>query len=124
MHVVASQRASGLNWKKKAKESACKAASHRFVGYAGGYTGGTIVANYETIKVPKNMKQWRRKVACGWAKAGRVPGIKYSKKRTVKLYETKVVATGKRDNVVRKFDGAIREKHTCWSEPPRRTNPK
>lgn len=128
MNVVGKGWGWGINWRTKAKKEACKNAARLFTKLAAGKTNGDAITSnhYESIHMPPNINKWRRDVACSWARSGKVPGIKRRNGYAVKLYETLVSATAKRDNVSENdIEWAGQEKKTCWGSggPARRTNP-
>ena len=120
MEVVATS--AGQTWSSvtDAKRWACDAAARCYVTLAEGSDSscGVSVLNtvYETMKRPDHMDAWRRQVACNHARAGSIPGLRYTSTNKVTLVQTKIVATGSRDGITRNADATfIESDHVCWS---------
>jgi hypothetical protein len=72
----------------EAKKIACSEATQCFLAQASG--ADSCVADlsttiFETIVKPPRIDDWRREIACDYARAGQVPGLQRTDSNTVKL---------------------------------------
>jgi len=102
----------------EAKKRACSEATQCFLAQASG--ADSCVADlyttiFETIVKPPRIDDWRREIACDYARAGQVPGLQRTDSNTVKLVETKIEATASRDSVTdRRYSTVSESEHVCW----------
>ena len=87
----------GVRWKKLAKEFACFRAANMIVNLAAHNTAPWSHKQWTVERANRqaNMISWRRKVACSWAKSGKIPDIKSRSDNKVYLLETRISGVGR-----------------------------
>ena len=114
----------GPGWRTYTKEWACENAAHAVVQYAlvdgWDYEAKVMPAGstLEHVNKKPDMTEWRRRVACNWARSGKIEGVKYRDHRRMTLVETRVDAVGRHHDSghTESDSGSVREGHICWED--------